>query len=54
MSPELEHIRRDIHRILPITVKHAFRSNATARSVFGRHRLATNSRYRSTSRSPRR
>jgi hypothetical protein len=35
-----------------ITVKNAFRSKATARSVFGRHRPATNSRYRSTSRSP--
>jgi hypothetical protein len=34
------------------TVKNAFRSNATARSVFRRHRPATNSRYRSTSRSP--
>ena len=37
---------------LPTTVKNDFRSNATARSVFGRHRPATNSRYRSTSRSP--
>jgi len=37
---------------LPTTVKNDFRSNATARSVFGRHRPATNSRYRSASRSP--
>src|SRR5690348_14975494 len=37
-----------------MTVKNVFRSKATARSVFGRHRPATNSRYRSTSRSPRR
>ena len=36
----------------PVTVKNAFRSKATARSVFGRHRPTTNSRYRSTSRSP--
>jgi hypothetical protein len=35
-----------------MTVKNAFRSKATARSVFGRHRPATNSRYRSASRSP--
>jgi hypothetical protein len=31
----------------PVTSKNAFRSKATARSVFGRHRPATNSRYRS-------
>jgi len=50
---ELEHVRRgDLDRSFPVTVKNAFRSNATARSVFGRHRPATNSRYRSTSPSP--
>jgi len=38
----------------PVTAKNAFRSKATDRSVFGRHRPATNSRYRSTSRSPKR
>jgi hypothetical protein len=36
----------------PITEKNALRSKATARSVFGLHRPAMNSRYRSTSRSP--
>ena len=34
------------------TVKNVFRSNATARTVFGRARPATNSRYRSTNGSP--
>ena len=34
------------------TAKNVFRSNATARGVFGRDRPATNSRYRSTSRWP--
>src|SRR4030081_3263049 len=37
---------------LTITVKNVFKSNATDRTVFGRARPATNSRYRSTNGSP--
>jgi hypothetical protein len=36
----------------PTTARNVFRSNASARSVFGRARSAANSRYRSTSGSP--
>jgi hypothetical protein len=53
MRQELEHASRgDRHRVLRMTVKNAFRSKATARSVSGRHRPATNSRYRPASPSP--
>jgi len=38
---------------LSTTVKNVFRSKAMARNVFARTRPATNSRYRSTSESPR-
>jgi hypothetical protein len=37
---------------LSMTVKNVFRSWATARSVFGRDRPATNAKYESTSGSP--
>ena len=53
MGQEIEHVRRgDSTGSFPTTAKNAFRSKAAARSVFGRHRPATKSRYLSTSRSP--
>jgi hypothetical protein len=53
VGQEIKHIGGgDLSRVLPVTVKNAFGSNATARSVFGRHRPATNSRYRFTSQWP--
>jgi hypothetical protein len=48
---ELEDVNSgDLDRLLADMAKNVFMSKATAGSVFGRHRLATNSRYRSTSR----
>jgi hypothetical protein len=45
LGQELEHISRDdLERSFATTVKNAFRSDATARNVFGRARPATNSR----------
>jgi hypothetical protein len=55
ISQELEHSAAATSTgLFRTTRKNAFKPKATVRSVFGRHRPATNSRYRSTSRLPNR